>query len=105
MSKSSFPEHVELMQLDRRTIRLYTLNNGSPHPSARTGVLLYTFEVSAGRHPILDMSITGSKLAIFSGSSSAPTTELVVWDWTTGQVMLVRGVPLCSSTFGILILV
>ena len=78
---------------DRWKIRLRTLADGQPHPSAQIPTLSYTAEPELGDS--LDwwaFSITGSRLAFFCRCSSAPevTAQLAVWDWNTGEILLVR---------------
>jgi len=68
------------------------MSDGEPHPAAQTAVLFYNFP-SGGRSfaDILDASITCSKLAVLKGTSDGDIAEgqVVVWDWTTGQILLV----------------
>jgi len=68
------------------------MSDGEPHPAAQTAVLFYNFP--SGGHSfseILDASITSSRLAVLKGISDDDIAEgrVVVWDWTTGQILLV----------------
>ena len=66
------------------------MSDGEPHPAARTAILSYTFPTGDGGMPdVQDTSITGSRLAVFRGLSNIRTGQIVVWDWTTGQILLV----------------
>ena len=67
------------------------MRDGGTHPAARTAVLSYTFTLGEGGLPdILDMSIADSRLAVFGAVSGTHATQIVVWDWTTGQILQVR---------------
>ena len=85
---------------DRLRIRLRTLNDGEPHPSAQTPVLSCTLEPEISHHSDhWQMSITSSRLVFlrtFLGALTA-TAQLTVWDWTTGEVLLVH--PIFLSRF------
>lgn len=67
-------------------INLTTLSDGEPHPSARVKVLSYAF----AHTDFLEASITGSRLAVLRGDLWTLTAQVVVWDWITGQIVLVR---------------
>ena len=54
------------------------LNNGRPHPSAPLEALA------------VETSITGTGLAVLRRVSDTSATQVVVWDWVTGQISLVR---------------
>ena len=72
-------------------MHLRTLRDGEPHPAAQTAVLSYTFATGDGGLPdVQDMSITDSRLAVLRSFSYIRTGQIVVWDWTTGQILLVR---------------
>ena len=79
-------------QLDRWKIQLRTLDDGEPHPSARTAVLSFAFELhpSRRRTGTGNLSITSSRLAFFCSHSGPTKTKVIVWDWTTGEILLVR---------------
>ena len=75
----------------RLRIHLATMTDGAPHPAAQIMDLSYTFvpgyeDLFGG----LDMSITGSRLAVLRWDSRIRAIQVVVWDWTTGQILLVR---------------
>jgi len=84
-------------QMDDRG-HLSTLGDGGPHPAAQTAVLSYTF-APADNVPInlLDMSISGFRLAVLRGTADI-TSYVVVWDWTTGQTLLVSRLFMYSPT-------
>jgi len=44
------------------------------------------------------MSITDSRLAVVKAATFLPTTKIIVWDWTTGGILLVRRLLVLSST-------
>ena len=72
-------------------VHLCTLNDGEPHPCARVKVLSYTFASGNGvQVEAVKISITGSRLAVLKRVSDIPMTRVVVWDWMTGQILLVR---------------
>ena len=68
------------------------MSDGEPHPAAQTQVLSSTFAPAVGDlvDIFLNMSITGSRLALLRGVYGVGITQAVVWDWTTGQILLVR---------------
>ena len=68
------------------------MSDGEPHPAAQTKVLSYPFPPAPGDFPddILGTSITGSRLVLLRGAFQVSIPRAVVWDWTTGQVLLVR---------------
>lgn len=75
-------------------IRLGTLVDGKPHPSAQTPVLFLTCEPgSSDDH--WNISISGSRLAFFSVWFGYKT-QLVVWDWQAGEILLVCSISLFS---------
>ena len=83
----------------RWKIHLRTMSDGEPHPAAQTTVLSYTFATGAGCIPdVQDTSITDSRLAVLRGLSHVHTGQIVVWDWTTGQILLVRRLLAFDST-------
>ena len=63
------------------------MNDGEPHPAARTKILSYTF--APGRLYVLKTSITSSRLALLGEVSGERATQLIVWDWITGEMLLV----------------
>ena len=75
------------------------MSDGEPHPTAQTKVLSYTFAPAPGDLvDIRDMSITGSRLVLLRGASEMGTAQAVVWDWTMGQILLVRRLFAYSPT-------
>ena len=75
------------------------MSDGEPHPAAQTKVLSSTLAPALGDLVnILDMSITGSRLALLRGTFGVGITQVVVWDWTTGQTLLVRRLLVYSPT-------
>ena len=76
-----------------------TLNGGEPHPAAQIETLTYTFAPrDADPSGVLEASITDSRLAFLRGIPNISVTQVVVWDWTTGQILLVRRLFVCSHT-------
>ena len=74
----------------RWTIHLRTMSDGKPHPSARAKVLPYTFRILDGDNPWLaELSITSSRLALLGTVPGEFGTELSVWNWITGEMLLV----------------
>lgn len=74
------------------------MSDGEPHPTARNKILSYTFSPGdGGTADILDKSITTSRLVILRGLSSVDVAQIVVWDWTTGQILLVCRLLVYSS--------
>lgn len=72
------------------------MRDGGPHPAAQTTVLSYTL---APGDNTLDMSITGSRLAVLGGVFYLHrTTRVIVWDWTMGQILFVRLLLVYDST-------
>jgi hypothetical protein len=71
------------------------MKGGGSHPRARTPVLSCTLPELGGFPDEWKISITRSRLAFFFICSDTPTTtaQLTVWDWTTGEILLV-----CSKT-------
>lgn len=65
------------------------MSNGEPHPNAQTQVLSYYFTSGGVFAEILDLSITDTRLAALRRVSDVHTAQAVVWDWTTGQILLV----------------
>ena len=66
------------------------MSDGEPHPSARVKVLSYTFALGeAGTCWLLEPSITSSRLALLGGVPSESLVRLVIWNWITGEMLLV----------------
>ena len=65
------------------------MSNGEPHPGAQVKVLSYHFTSGGIFAEILDLSITDSRLAALRRVSDVHAAQAVVWDWTTGQILLV----------------
>ena len=61
------------------------MSDGEPHPSARAKVLSYTF----GTRWVLEPSITSSRLALLGSVSRESETQIIVWNWVTGEMLLV----------------
>lgn len=81
--------------LDRWKIQLRTLSGGEPHPSARTADLCYDYfpeYCNSAEDCEMSLSITSSRIAFFCTLSGTPyiTGKLIVWDWTTGDILVVR---------------
>ena len=72
------------------------MSDGEPHPAARVPVLSYTF--APGRLYALQTLITGSRLALLGEVSGERVTRLIVWNWITGEMLLVRQLPLGDRT-------
>jgi hypothetical protein len=76
------------------------MEDGEPHPSAQTPVLSYTFAEFGSFFNEWQMSITSSRLALLCVclDSYFIPAQLIVWDWITGDILLV-GLLLffCSS--------
>lgn len=85
-------------RLRRWKIHLSALSDGEPHPAARTTVLSYTFAPERAYHDILDMSITDSRVAVLRTSTYLRKAQIVVWDWTMGQILLVRRLIVSNFT-------
>ena len=88
-----FPETRRALLLAYRwTIHLRTMSNGEPHPTARAHILSYNFapEINGGIPWILEPSVKGSRLVLLREMSSEPKTQIVVWNWITGEMLLVR---------------
>ena len=72
----------------RWNIHLRTMSDGDPHPSARAKVL--SCALALGGLGVLEMSITSSRLAFLGEAvSSEHKTQLIVWNWITGEQLLV----------------
>ena len=66
------------------------MDDREPRPTAKTRALSYTFAPENGSPiNILEMSITGCRLAVLRGASDEHIAQVVVWDWITGQILLV----------------
>ena len=76
------------------------MSNGEPHPAAQTKVLSSTSAPAVGGLVgiYLNMSITGSRLALLRAPYGVGIATVVVWDWTTGQILLVRRLLVYSPT-------
>jgi len=67
------------------------MSDGEPHPAAQTAVLSYIFALDSEPFTkTIDISITSSRLALMRGIYSENRGQVAVWDWTTGQILLVR---------------
>jgi hypothetical protein len=67
------------------------LDDGESHPSAQSPGLSYTFGELGSYFNDWQMSITSSRLALLCiciDSDFFPA-QLIVWDWTTGDILLV----------------
>ena len=72
-------------------IHLCTFNDGEPHPRARVKVLFCTFAPGNGTYvEAVGASVASSRLAVLRKVSDVSVTQVVVWDWVTGQILLVR---------------
>ena len=81
----------------RWNIHLRKMNDGDPHPSAREKVL--SCALALGRLGVLEMSITNSRLAFLGEAVSREHgTQLIVWNWITGENLLVRQLSLGDGT-------
>ena len=61
-----------------------------PHPHARVKVLSYTLAPENGTHvEAVGASVTGSRLAVLRKVSDISATQVVVWDWVTGQILVI----------------
>ena len=89
-------EDMDSLWSDRWKIQLRTLSDGEPHPSAQTADLCYTFEPESAPFDGWKISITSSRLALLL-LRFYPTEKLIVWDWTTGEILLARWVFLSYS--------
>jgi len=67
------------------------MSDGEPHPAAQAAVLFYTF-VPGGESftETIDLSITSSRVALMRGISFENIGQVTIWDWTTGQILMVR---------------
>ena len=75
------------------------MSEGEPHPTARIKALSHTFNPGDGTPAdLLEASITSSRLAVLRGTSDTLVAQVVVWDWTTGQVLFVRQYSYSSPT-------
>ena len=93
-----FRSVLNLSCLDRWEIQLKTMFDGKPHPSAQTPVLPYVSVRELG-FDSWEISITGSRLALICMfyDGSGVTAQLVVWDWNTGEILLVHFTSLSRS--------
>ena len=83
----------------RWIVHLRTMNDGEPHPSARAKALSSTFAPGTDNPPwALEMSITSSRLALLGAVSRGSATQIVVWNWVTGEMLLVRQLLLGDRT-------
>lgn len=75
-------------------INLRTMTDGSPHPKAQQHVIKYkmsgTFTASGWAH---ELHINGSRLGVVFRPVDPEDNRfsVVVWDWTTGAIVLVGG--------------
>ena len=81
MSSSQFASDLQI------EIHLRALSDGGHHPAARRPSICYS---RAGDKPLklCSVSVTTSRLVMLA--SVEETTFLVIWDWRTTQVLLVR---------------
>ena len=69
------------------------MSDGEPHPSAKNPVLIYALEQELGLSlDSKNISMTSSRLASLGVCfcNPAPAGEIIVWDWITGEVLMVR---------------
>ena len=70
---------------------LCTLSEVEPHPRARVKVPSYTFAPGNGTHvEALGASVAGSRLAVLRKVSDISATQVVIWDWVTGQILAIH---------------
>ena len=85
--------HYALWLAYRWTIHLRTMSDGEPHPAARTQVLSYTFATRFGGDLwVLESSITSSRLALLGEEATGKFVtqrQLIIWNWITGEMLLV----------------
>ena len=75
------------------------MSDGKSHPSARTKVLSHTFAPGNDDTPrVLKSSITSSRLALLGNLSGVYVTQLTVWNWITGEMLLVCQLLLGNRT-------
>ena len=65
------------------------MSDGEPHPAARVPVLSYTFPHDDPWVLESSITITSSRLALLREVSSERVTQLIVWNWITGEMLLV----------------
>ena len=66
------------------------MSGGLPHPGALKGTIEGKTGLTSLSHGV-SLSITGHRLASVVENSDTNTTQLNVWDWRTGELLLVRG--------------
>jgi hypothetical protein len=72
------------------TIFLRTLSTGDPHPLAtNSGVLVHQQLRRAEIDPCYLILTCGDTLGIVFGSRGFEETEVVLWNWKTGAVLVV----------------
>ena len=75
------------------------MDDGDPHPSARAKVLFYVFAPGNNHAPrVLKSSITNFRLALLGNLSGRYATQLTVWNWITGEMLLVCQLLLDNRT-------
>jgi hypothetical protein len=69
---------------------LRTLSTGDPHPlAANSGVLVHQQQHRAVEEPYYLILTCGDTLGILFGSRGFEETEVVLWNWKTGTVLVV----------------
>ena len=75
-----------------RELRLMTMSEGVPHPSA----LKKTIESNKGTTGVgVSLSISSHRLASMVEHYEANTFPLSIWDWRTGELLFVRKIFVC----------
>ena len=65
------------------------MSDGEPHPTARIPVLSYNFAPGDPWAQGKSITIPSSRLALLREVFSELVTQLIVWNWITGEMLLV----------------
>jgi hypothetical protein len=72
-------------------IALRTMTDGLPHPKAQRQIIVHDIYASFSSEWWGELHITGSRLGVVFRSVDLEDNgfSVVVWDWTTGEMVLV----------------
>ena len=74
-----------LMLCDRIRLHILRASDGKGHPRAVMSIIAHQVD---GSYSPADLSISGSQVCLCPKSS--PSYDTIVWEWTTGKLILVR---------------